>query len=253
LQPDGGVLVGGSFMSLSGMTFPRLARITAQGLRDSTFNPGTGPNGVVQALALTASGQVLTGGAFTSYDGRPGQRVVRLYSDGRLDTRFDPGAGPNNDVLALAAQPDGKVWIGGAFTEVDGTPSPYLARLRADGRLDSGLELGRGPNGPVRWLAWRSDGRLFMGGDFTEFDGYARVGVALLNTEPRLFAPTWQDGALWLQVPTLPGRSYILEFKATLDQAEWTWLQTQVGEGAVFTFPIASPASPQGFYRVRME
>jgi hypothetical protein len=207
----------------------------------------------VQALALTRSGQVLIGGAFTTCSGTPRRRIARLHNDGRLDLSFDPGPGPNSNVLAVAVQPDGRVWIGGAFTSAAGVPRGYLARLNADGSVDSGPDLGSGPNGPVQWLAWRPDGRLFVGGAFSEVNGFSRNGVALLNAEPRLVGPAWRQGQFELHLPTVIGRSYILECKATLDQPSWTPLQTQPGDGTVLIFNDPNPASLQRFYRVRVE
>jgi hypothetical protein len=55
---------------------------------------------------------------------------------GSLDPSFDPGDGPNGVVRYLALAPDGKVLIGGGFTEVNGHFRTHLARLHPDGQLD---------------------------------------------------------------------------------------------------------------------
>jgi len=56
-------------------------------------------------------------------------------------------------VWATAMQPDGKVLIGGDFTHVNGQTRDYLARLNADGSLDTAFNPGTTLNGPVYALA----------------------------------------------------------------------------------------------------
>jgi hypothetical protein len=50
-------------------------------------------------------------------------------------------------------QPDGRVVIGGDFTHVDGVTRNYLARLNADGSLDTSFNPGNTLNGSVYALA----------------------------------------------------------------------------------------------------
>ena len=48
---------------------------------------------------------------------------------GDVDPTFNPGASVNGAIYSLAAQPDGKVLLGGQFTSVDGISRNYIARL----------------------------------------------------------------------------------------------------------------------------
>ena len=80
------------------------------------FNPDV--NGRIFALAVQADGKVLIGGNFTQINGTGRNFIARLNADGSLDTGFNPGTGANGDVTAVAVQPDGKVLIGGAFTDL---------------------------------------------------------------------------------------------------------------------------------------
>ena len=47
------------------------------------------------------------------------------------------GSGANGDVSAVTLQADGKILIGGIFTSVNGTARNRIARLNADGTLDT--------------------------------------------------------------------------------------------------------------------
>src|SRR5437867_10959971 len=66
-------------------------------------------------------------------------------SSGNLDPSFGVGSGPNDGVSCLAVQPDGKILVGGTFTEVNGAARRRLARFKRDGRLDSTFDPGPGP------------------------------------------------------------------------------------------------------------
>src|SRR3954447_26235310 len=50
---------------------------------------------------------------------------------------FNPGMGPSEPVHAMAMQADGKILIGGQFTQVDGHPHIGVARLNANGTFDT--------------------------------------------------------------------------------------------------------------------
>ncbi|RMH34509.1 MAG: hypothetical protein D6687_03815, partial [Acidobacteria bacterium] len=116
IEPDGQILIGGSFTSVGGQTRNRIARLNPDGSLDTSFNPNA--NGTVFAIALEPDGQILIGGSFTSVGGQTRNRIARLNPDGSLDTSFNPDA--NNTVSAIAIEPDGQILIGGSFTSVGG-------------------------------------------------------------------------------------------------------------------------------------
>src|SRR5262245_33759517 len=64
-QPDGKILIGGSFTTVRNAVRNYIARLNNDGTVDETFNPGTGANGYVQSLALQADGKIVVGGEFT--------------------------------------------------------------------------------------------------------------------------------------------------------------------------------------------
>jgi uncharacterized delta-60 repeat protein len=188
LQPDGKLLIGGDFTSYNGTPRNRIARLNADGSLDASFNPGTGADTSVRALALQPDGKLLIGGEFISYNGTPRNRIARLNADGSLDASFNPGTGANGWVLALALQPDGKLLIGGEFTTYNGTPSNRIARLNAEGSLDASFNPGSGANFEFHALALQPDGKLLIGGTFTSYNGTSRNGIARLNADGSLDA-----------------------------------------------------------------
>jgi uncharacterized delta-60 repeat protein len=132
VQTDGKVLIGGAFTSYNSTTRNRIARLNSDGSLDTSFNPGTGANDTVSAVAVQTDGKVLIGGAFTSYNSTGRNRIVRLNSDGSLDTSFAIGTGPNAWVNDVAVLKDGKVLTGGAFTSYNGSSAAYLLRVEGN-------------------------------------------------------------------------------------------------------------------------
>jgi uncharacterized delta-60 repeat protein len=188
LQPDGKVIIGGSFGGYNGTTRIRIALVNPDGSLDISFNSGSGANSEVRSIAYQPDGKVLIGGFFTRYNDTVRNRIARLNSDGSLDTIFNTGTGANGTVQSLALQPDGKVLIGGEFTSYNGTTRNHIARLQADGSLDSSFNPGFGANARVESLALQPDGKVLIGGDFTSYNGSARVHIARLNADGSLDA-----------------------------------------------------------------
>ncbi|MBP8822447.1 MAG: T9SS type A sorting domain-containing protein [Flavobacteriales bacterium] len=186
VQPDGKVLIAGTFVSVNGSSRNRVARLNANGTLDGSFNPGTGANGDVKALALQPDGKVLVGGSFTSYNGTARNRLARVNADGGLDASYGPGTGCNAPVWDMVAQPDGRVVIAGEFSAYNGTTRNRIARTNADGSLDvsffpvSGLFDVAGAVG--RRLALHGGGKILVGGSFTLANGVTHNRIARFNT-----------------------------------------------------------------------
>ena len=188
VQEDGKVILGGEFTTVGGTARNYIARLQTNGALDATFAPGAGLNGPVYALALQGDGAIVVGGAFQSAGGQPRQRVARFLSDGNVDTGFDPGVGTNNQVKALALQPDGKIIIAGAFTKVDSVARLYIARLNADGSLDNTFDPEDWPDASLTAVALQADGKIVIAGSFTHIGDTARPGFARLNADGSLDA-----------------------------------------------------------------
>lgn len=132
-QNDGRILVGGSFTSVGGITRRRIARLTSNGILDTSFDSGTGPDTTnVEIVAVQSDSKVFIGGNFNSFAGIPTVRMARLTSSGLLDLNFKTGAGANASVAAFAVQEDGKIIVAGSFTTFDGEPYQGLVRLLGD-------------------------------------------------------------------------------------------------------------------------
>jgi uncharacterized delta-60 repeat protein len=151
---------------------------------DAQFSVGAGVAGsYVHALLVEPDDKVVIGGNFGSVAGSRRPNVARLMADGALDPSFDPGAGPNGEVLCAARQRDGKILIGGLFSMVSGVARPRLARLNPDGSVDASFNVGAGPNGEVRAITVQPDGKILVGGFFSSVNRANSRCLARLNAD----------------------------------------------------------------------
>lgn len=182
LQADGRILLGGYFTQVAGQVRNSLARLNADGSLDAGFNPGA--NSAVLGLAVQADGRILAGGGFTQIAGQPSQRLARLHADGRYDASFSVAGTTNNSVLSLAVQADGKVLVGGSFTQIVGQSRGGITRLNANGSFDAGFT--GTVFGSVARLAMQADGRIVLGGNFVQVNGQSRTNAARLGADGSL-------------------------------------------------------------------
>ena len=175
VQPDGRVLVGGSFMTLGGQPRNRLGRLNADGSVQTSFDPIA--DGTVYALAVQPDGEVLVGGQFAALGGKSYGAIGRLHPGGALDATFAPTA--DGPIQCLVLQSDGKILVGGSFTTLNGQNRNRLGRLNPDGSLDAVFN--PGADGPVHCLALQPDARILVGGSFTALGGVGRSRLARLN------------------------------------------------------------------------
>lgn len=172
VQPDGKILIGGSFTSYAGTSRNRLARLNANGTLDTGFMAsGSGFNGDVLEILVLSDEKILVGGSFTTVHGTSRAYLARLNSDGTLDTGFLPSlAGPNNTVRALALSGE-TIYVGGSFSQFNGTNRGRIARTSLTGVLDTAYATGTGFNSDVYDIALQSDGLLVATGLFTNYNG----------------------------------------------------------------------------------
>lgn len=196
-QPNGQIVIGGSFTSVqpngsTTTTRNRVARFNADGSLDTTFNPNT--DRTVLALAVQSNGQIVVGGGFTEFtpngasSGSIRNCVARLNSDGSLDTAWDPE--PNASVDAILIDPLGNILLGGQFTgfQPGGQTAPTqidsLARITPSGAVDTTFVVN--PLASVSTIALQRDGKLVIGGTFTEIFAEDSLGASSINYVARI-------------------------------------------------------------------
>jgi uncharacterized delta-60 repeat protein len=160
LQPDGHVLVGGSFSRVQGDSANRLARLRPDGSRDLSFAASL--NNTPYSFQFQADGRVIVAGAFGTIGANPKHRaVVRLNADGSLDTSFASGLtySPWNDppygdytLYGAALHADGSLLVGGYFPHYFNASRNLLHRLQNDPAQDELVKV------DATRLEWRRGG-----------------------------------------------------------------------------------------------
>ncbi len=140
IQPDGKLVVVGEFTVIDqGTWWQNVIRFNADATVDHSFastTTGHTPIGV----AVAPDGSILIGGSMTSFDGTAVGGLVRLRSNGTLDTTFAPTvSGPPGNgtwqVHTVSVQQNGNVVFGGEFNAVNGTVRANLASVTPSGEL----------------------------------------------------------------------------------------------------------------------
>ena len=181
MQPDRKAVIAGYFTTYNGTARSGIARINTNGILDTTFNPRAGVDYAVDSVVVQTDGKILLGGGFTTYNGASRRGVARLNASGLVDTAFVPyGTSVDNLVRVVAAQPDGKVLIGGDFTSFNGVSRSGIARLNVNGTLDTSFNPGTGANGSVYSLAVQPNGKILVAGSFSLFGGVPHTNIARL-------------------------------------------------------------------------
>jgi uncharacterized delta-60 repeat protein len=165
-----------------------IRRFNSNGSLDISFNSSNlGFNGVVRDIFVQSDGKILVGGDFTTFGGVTYNRIIRLNSDGTVDGTFNIGTGFNRGVYSLGQDLDGKILVGsiGAFaTTYNGISVPGgIIRLNTDGSRDISFDTGTGINGTVRKIKVLSDGKIFVGGQYSTVNSVSNISLVKLNSD----------------------------------------------------------------------
>ncbi len=166
VQTDGKIIIGGNHSGAnSSKSF--VARLNMDGGIDATFQINEQANRFVSDLALLPNGKVLVaiGDRYSNIPSPQQSDVLRLNTDGTIDTSFDAGASADGRINAIIPLGSGRIFVGGDFAAFDGQTRQNLAQLNADGSL---IPVNYSVNAEVYSLASDGIGRLLVGGNFTE-------------------------------------------------------------------------------------
>lgn len=191
LLPDGKIVLGGVYTSVNGVTRNGPIRLNADGSLDTGYDTTDNVyyvNGLQYAVAVQPDDKVLVG----VFNG-----IERTNFDGSADNGFKPSSGDgsyntgSNDangspVFAIALQPDGKIVIGGHFVTFAGVARPGLARLNADGTLDTSFQpaFDLDQYGAITAVVVQPGGKiLYAGKDYDEVTGNSPGVLGRLNAD----------------------------------------------------------------------
>jgi len=190
----GKIIAIGDFIQFNSNSAPGLVRINADGTFDSSFNFGTGasyPFYELYGVTKQADDRILVYGLFTTFSGAPHNGIVRLAaSTGAVDPGFNPPAFQDyltsGTINVVTEQADGKLVVGGLFHSVGGVAVNNAVRLETDGSWDTTFSAtAAGPNASSvnTVLVEPTNGKIFVGGNFSTYEGVARNNFAWVNSD----------------------------------------------------------------------
>lgn len=150
---------------------------------DNTFNSGgSGANSTINCVALQSDGKIIIGGSFVQYNTSGKNGIARLNTNGTIDNTFAIGSGAIGTIYSLAVQPDGKILVGGLFSQFNGVAKNNIVRLTSTGTIDNTFNIGSGASGAVRAVAIQADGKILFGGSFAQYNGIAQGKIVRVNS-----------------------------------------------------------------------
>jgi uncharacterized delta-60 repeat protein len=187
IQPDGKILVGGSFSSYSGSASQnRIIRLNSNGTRDTTFNPGAGVTNTIYDLQLQSDNKIIAVGVFsTTYSGSTSPRIVRINPDGTKDFTFNMGTtGFSATQYSAQIQNDGKIIVVGSNATYSGSAAQRIRRINTNGTLDTTFNIGTaGLNNTTYRAKIQPDQKIVVMGSFTSYSGSAVTRITRINPD----------------------------------------------------------------------
>jgi uncharacterized delta-60 repeat protein len=167
--------------------------VVTAGLVDENFPHGIGYGFQknVHDIRLQPDGKIIIAGDFTDYlySGVTynSTYLIRLNSDGTVDTSFDimsGSAGFDDSVKTIHIQNDGKIIVGGDFTQLVRNSITYtlnhIVRFNSDGSVDTSFSGGTRFDDSVNKVEVQDDGKIVVGGKFTSYDGQSYNSIIRL-------------------------------------------------------------------------
>ena len=147
LQPDGKIIISGSFKTYYNNPKNYILRLDSNGLLDTTFSGGLNNTTTetdylhqtfINGMVYTLENDIIGVGYFSTYNDIATDNMVRFNSDGTKNPTFNNICrGFNGPVEVIAQNSSGQIIVGGDFRAYNGIAKDRMARLNADGSLDT--------------------------------------------------------------------------------------------------------------------
>ena len=175
-QKDGKLIIGGNayFASYKNLPSKKIIRVLDDGSLDNSFNFPTNAALEITAITIQKDGKILLGGSFiinapNDTNNQSHCIVMRLQTDGSIDTTFHSGIGFYYqsyiaEIKQILVQPNQKILVIGTFDSYNGVPIAPVVRLTANGSIDNSFQNNINQNYPWNCIALQSNGKILLGG-----------------------------------------------------------------------------------------
>jgi|GEM_PF-6656558 len=174
-QSDGKIVISGRVTTVGSVSVEGLFRLNADGSVDTTFHPAVFAdiNNLASSLSVDNDGKILACG-WTSF----GVSAIRLNPDGSIDHSFQLSSAVTN--LRKLIPYDGNRYLAVSWE------GKTVYRIAQDGSVDDSFDAGTGPddvNLQLEAVCVTPEGKIYVGGGFTTFNGVAANGIVRLNAD----------------------------------------------------------------------
>jgi uncharacterized delta-60 repeat protein len=149
-------------------------------------------NGFVRGVGEQSNGKIIAIGNFTLANGNSYGRIIRLNTDGSIDSTFNSsGVGFNDDALVVKVLSDDTILVGGSFNQYNEVNVNRLVKLNSNGSLDETFSGNISFNSHVHAICVDGSSKIYVGGEFSNAivrlnsdgttDGAFDVGVGFNN------------------------------------------------------------------------
>ena len=197
IQPDGKILLAGeSFDFYNGVALNRcgLIRLNPDGSLDTTFIRNTSTNVSGYEIELFSNDKILFYNVAGGFDGDLNKKLVRLNSDGSLDTTFPNTAltyGTTPGIWDMLVDNLDRTIISGSYLSYSGVSIPSIFRINYNGTVDSTFSDGSGflvltpPYiGQPYAITRTNSGSIYAGGVFIGYYGFTFLSRNIMKIRP---------------------------------------------------------------------
>jgi uncharacterized delta-60 repeat protein len=175
IQNDGKIIVGGVISKYNWTNQKNILRLNTGWTIDSSFNIWSGFTGwnfssAIRSIKIQNDGKIIVWGDFTSYKGVKSSGIIRLNTDGSIDSGFDIGSGFagysmwDNMFLInnIEIQSDGKIVVAWFFKYYQNTLVTNIVRLNTDWSRDTSFDTNSAYSNTIWALNIQSDGKILI-------------------------------------------------------------------------------------------
>ena len=133
---DNKLLVSGFFRYFNNQNVQNFVKLNWDGTLDPSFKHGESANGEINAIVVQDDEKIILAGKFREYNGYKAGRIVRLLSNGMIDSTFDTGIGFDSTVKNMILLPNGSLLVSGDFSRYNGQTAHKIIKLNSNGTRD---------------------------------------------------------------------------------------------------------------------
>jgi len=183
LQPDGKIIVVGNFTTYNQTNVGKIVRLNSDGSLDKSFIVSTqvavnGYGDFESKILLQSDGKLLLTGNINSK-----LAVIRLNSNGSLDSSFSMGTPFERSISNIAIQPNGKIIVYGIASGTSGYAEGKIVRLNDNGSLETNITPLIKKTYDIYKITPLKDGKILIAAEYKDANSYISGELFRLNSD----------------------------------------------------------------------